>query len=203
VKNGTTNMNILGFDPATDCTNLITGIAVTDRYYLCYFVPNETMKDSTFHNISITYYDNAGNSVTNVTNFTINTTISINASLIASDTVGIADGTYENGWSFTFNISMGTGGNALRFRMYDWTDASGNTMSTFNNTKMVYYNSTGVQSTYWVRSSYDETQTVYALQDIDSVMAGTQGNITIYVKIPVGTVSGSYSTSYGVGLYSV
>jgi hypothetical protein len=122
--------------------------------------------------------------------------------LIGSDTTGVADDTYADGWSFTFNISTGTGGNATRFRMDDWTDSYGNTIATFNNTKMVYYDNTGTQRTYWVQNTYNETQTIYPLQDL-SAAPGTQGNITVYVKIPVGTVAGSYSTSYGVGLYSV
>jgi hypothetical protein len=132
--------------------------------------------------------------------FTVNTQNVINATLIASHTNGVADGTFANGWSFTFNISTGTGGNAVKFRMDDWTGPG--LFPVFNNTEMVYYNSSGMRNVYWVKNGYDPDQLVSDLQDL-SAADGTQGNITVYVKIPVGTVAGSYSTSYGVGLYSV
>ena len=167
------------------------------------FTPNASLADSTLHNISITAYDRAGNSVTQWLNFTIDTTVYVDASLIAVDSVGIADDSYDDGWSFTFNISTGIGGDGVRFRMYDWEDSSGNSIAVFNNTKMVYYDNTSTQRTYWVRNGYDGAQTIYPLFDVDPSVAGTQGNITIYVKIPVGTTSGSYTTSYGVGLYNV
>jgi hypothetical protein len=198
LMNGSTNMNTLGFNPLdTDiCLALST-------YVECMFTPNASLADSTLHNISITAYDRAGNSVTQWLNFTIDTTVYVDASLIAVDSVGIADDSYDDGWSFTFNISTGAGGDGVRFRMYDWEDSSGNTIAVFNNTKMVYYDNTSTQRTYWVRNTYDGAQTIYPLFDVDPSVAGTQGNITIYVKIPVGTTSGSYTTSYGVGLYNV
>jgi hypothetical protein len=178
---------------------------------------SETLIDGDTYTMTISVSDYAGNSGVLLLGppplttsspaeiiFTVDTTRVINASLIASDTNGVADGTYANGWSFTFNISTGTGGNAVRFRMDDWQDSYGHHFPVFNYTKMVYYaNDTGTQKVYWVNNTYDETQPLYPLQDVDSGTDGTQGNITVYVSIPIGTTAGSYSTSYGVGLYNL
>jgi hypothetical protein len=55
---------------------------------------------------------------------------------------------------------------------------------------------------YNVKNAYNESETIYPLFDIDAT-AGTQGNVTIYVKLPTGTNSGSYSTTFAAGLYRV
>lgn len=154
------------------------------------------------HTLRINATDVSGNFISVTRNFVVNTSVTVNASLTASDTAGIADGSYDNGWSWTFRISTGTGGNAVRFRVDNWTSGS-NIMATFNNTKLTYTNSTNETKTYWVREYYDETQSVDALKDDDSAVDGTQTNVTVSVKIPTGTVSGSYSTTYAVGLYNV
>jgi hypothetical protein len=191
----------IGFSSSV-CTTTDNG-----RTCNCTFT-STTLNDSSVHIITVITVDNAGNTNSTTRTFRVDSTLTITASLIASDTTGIADNTYTNGWSFTFNISTGTGGNATRFRMNDWcrsgSSCTGNDVIGIDgNVYMQYINATGSTNTYNVKNSYNESETVYPLQDVDSGIAGTQGNVTIYVKIPVGTTAGSYSTSYAVGLYRV
>lgn len=177
---------------------------------------NETLDDNTTYTLTVFVADYAGNvgellvgppplhtELLPATTFTVDTTRALNVSLISVKTNGIADGTFTNGWSFKFNISTGTGGNAVSFRMDDWQDSNGNHILVFNYTRMVYYDANGTRRIYWVNNTYDENQALYPLQDVDPAINGTQGNITVDVSIPVGTTAGSYSTSYGVGLYNI
>ena len=102
-----------------------------------------------------------------------------------------------------FNISTGSGGNSLRFKMDNWTISGGSAIiSVFNNTYMEYTNSTGSLRNYTVKNSYDEDQDIDPLNDTATSTSGTQSQITIRIKIPTGTTSGAYSTGYGAGLYS-
>ena len=198
------NISTLVVTDSINGTLSVGGCSTPDnsRTYTCSFTP-AGLADNRSHLLNVTVTDIAGNQRNFNRSFTIDTTKTVTASLIASDTVGVADNTYANGWSFTFNISTGTGGNAIRFRMDNWTILAGsNIIAVFNNTYMEYVNSTGGYRNYTVKNSYDEAQDIDPLNDTDTSTTGTQSTIIIYVKIPTGTVSGVYSTGYGAGLYS-
>jgi hypothetical protein len=67
---------------------------------------------------------------------------------------------------------------------------------------MNYTTLNGTTMMYNVKNAYNESEAVTPLFDIDAT-SGIQGNVTIYLKIPTGTNSGSYSTTFAAGLYSV
>ena len=91
--------------------------------------------------------------------------------------------------------------------MDDWclvgSDCVGNNKITISgNAIMNYTTQNGTTILYNVRNNYNETELIYPLFDIEGT-SGTQGNVTIYVKIPTSTNAGSYSTTFAAGLYSV
>ena len=129
--------------------------------------------------------------------------------LYATDTIATADNTYANGWSFTFNITLGsttsnaTTVNATAVRIANWTQVGGTaTIATANNTIMNYTDVTGTRRTYYISHDYNTTDTIYPLQDLDTASRPINGTVTIFVKVPV-ALSGTYSTTFTFASYSV
>lgn len=191
----------IGFSLSSHCTTPDNA-----RTYACSFT-SSALTDDAKHTLSVSGRDKANNVVNLTRTFIVNTTIAINATLVASDTTGTADGTYANGWSFTFNISTGTGVNTTRVKMNDWTlSGTTTTMKVDGNTKMTYTDNTSTSRTYQVHNTYNDTagveEIVYALRD-DSAKSGKQSQVVVAVKIPTGTTTGSYTTSYTFGAYTI
>ena len=190
---------VSGFSSAQNCTGNIL-------QYSCSFKP--TLTDGTNYTVTFNARDASGNSATQQTlqiGYSSNTIVTLK--LINSTRNGIADNTFANGWTYTFNVTLGTSGNATRFRMDDWclvgSDCVGNNKITISgNAIMNYTTQNGTTILYNVRNNYNETELIYPLFDIEGT-SGTQGNVTIYVKIPTSTNAGSYSTTFAAGLYSV
>ena len=194
-----TNAANLNFDPSNNCTS-VNGIFE----YSCVFTSNASLRDTTRNNFSISVGDKAGNVRVNTTNFTVDSTATITASLITIiRDVAVANNSYEGGWAFRFNISTGTAGNATRLKMANWTlsGSSSTVIAIHDNVVMNYTDTQGNARTYNVTNTYNESAAVFGLQDLDAT-AGTQANVSVFVKIPAGTQSGSYSTTFAFGLYT-
>lgn len=119
-------------------------------------------------------------------------------SVTAVDTSGSADNTYENGWEYTFNITLPSDESNLAMKFSDWTSGS-STMAVANNIRIssAQADNGGAPITVTAVNTYtmpDLNMTV----DLDPMTAGIQVQVTVEVKIPVGTTNGSYTTSYGV-----
>jgi len=191
---------VSGFSAAQNCTGNI-------QRYTCSFATT-ALTDGTNYTVTFNARDASGNTATQQTlYFGYSSNTIIITTLISSTSSGVADNTYTDGLSFKFNITLGTSGNATRFRMNDWclvgSDCSGNNkIAVSGNVIMNYTTLNGTTMMYNVKNAYNETEAVTPLFDIDAT-SGIQGNVTIYVKIPTGTNSGSYSTTFAAGLYSV
>ena len=178
---------------------------VTKMYRIqeCSFT-SSTLTDNAKHTVLVSGRDKANNVVNLNRTFIVNTTLALNATLVASDTSGVADNSYANGWSFTFNLSTGSGINTTRFKMTDWalsTDST-TTIEVDGNANMTYTDNTSTSRTYQVHNTYNESEVVYALRD-DSTKSGKQSQVIVYVKIPSGTTSGTYTTTYSFGAYQI
>jgi hypothetical protein len=197
-------VNISGFN-AKNCT----ATSVNDWNFSCSYVAS-SLTDAANHTISITARDKFGNTATNATrNFGVDTRDAVTAALNTSDTSAIADNTYANGWSFTFDITLGstssnaTDVNATAVRIANWTRVGGSeTITTSGNTIMNYTDASGTARTYYVSHNYNTTDTIYPLQDLDGRSQPINGTVTIYVKIPASTVPGTYSTTFTFGSWS-
>lgn len=188
---------VSGFSAAKNCTG-------NQLEYSCSFKPT-ALTNGVNYTITATAKDGANLSATSSIIVGVDTTKGVTASMISSDTSGVADNTYANGWSYTFNITLGTGVNATRVKLnnFTMTTDSTKTIGVPGNVVMNYTNASGYAKSYNVLESYNESATIDPLFDLDSSAAGVQGNVTIYVKIPSGTVAGAYSTSYAFGSYTV
>ncbi len=201
-------VNISG-SPAFDSTGNCTTSNDAMKYTCSYTAASLT--DAVNHTISIAAKDKFGNIATNATrNFGVNTLAGVTATLNTSDTSAVADNTYANGWSFTFNITLGstttnsTSVNATAVRVANWTRVGGTeTITTAGNTYMSYRMSNGTAATYYVSQNYNTTDTIYPLQDLDLQSQAINGTVTIYVKIPASTTPGTYTTTFTFGSWSV
>jgi len=181
-------------------------------------VPEGLFTDgSTDNNIFIRAFDYAGNyDDAWATDLNVDSSdyITIN-SVIPAKTDGIADNSYANGWRFDFNVTFGTSAsgdkNKLRIKLDDWVNSSNSsyTIEVEGNARMVYdANVNGVKTTkiYYIKNSYDTTQTVYAFWDHNPNTTAIDANFYIEQKIPSNTrptePGAYYYTAYYIKNYS-
>lgn len=207
--------NISGFNYTRDCTQY------NDLNISCTYTAS-SLTDGANHTITLYATDIAGNAAINgsrnhgsgTTNstrtFGVDSRDGVVATLNTSDTSGVADNTYDNGWSFTFNITLGsttsnaTDVNATAVKIANWTRSGGSeTIATAGNTKMTYRHVNGTLMTYYVSHGYNTTDTIYPLLDLDTQSQPINGTVTVYVKLPTSTTPGTYTTTFTFGSWSV
>jgi len=116
----------------------------------------------------------------------------------ATKSYATADGTYTNGWAWTFNVTVPTAETSLQMKFADWTSGS-NSIAVVTN--MRFYSSQAVTAVSQgtaidITNTYGSAMTLTG--DLDSSKGGRQIQITVEAKVPSGSSAGSYSTSYGV-----
>jgi len=111
------------------------------------------------------------------------------------DQNAVADNTYENGWNFSFLVTVPE--NESNFTMWidDWTNEDTNTtLQTEGNVKLVYN-----EENYSVGSTHDYSGSEsFTAVDKYPSCSGRQVEFDLMVKIPEGTDYGHYFTSYGI-----
>jgi hypothetical protein len=122
--------------------------------------------------------------------------------IVASSTrtLATADGTYGNGWAWTFNVTVPTSQTSFKMKFADWV--SGANSITATNTIRYYSvqsnkNTPAASVTITGPNIYPATvMTVNA--DLDPAIPGNQIQVTVEALVPIGSAGGSYTTSYGV-----
>lgn len=109
-----------------------------------------------------------------------------------------ANGTYEDGWKYVFRITDPTNEPKLAMKFSDWMSGT-NRIPVANNMRIssAQADNGGATITLTATDTYS-TPALNMVIDLDPTVAGRQVEITVEVKIPVGTTTGSYSTTYGV-----
>ena len=113
----------------------------------------------------------------------------------AQKTYATADGTYANGWSWVFDITVPTTETSLQMKFGNWA-SGGNTIATANNMRISSSQASNGPITITTAGTYSTALTLNS--DLDSSKAGRQIQVLVEMKVPAGTAGGSYSTSYGV-----
>ncbi len=212
--------NMSGFSVAANCGS--PSPADGSQNISCSFTTS-SLTDGANHTVMLYATDIAGNIATNgsrnhanssTTNMTrtfgVDSRDGVVATLNTSDTSALNDNTYANGWSFTFDVTLGsttanaTDVNATAVKVANWTRTSGSgasTIPTSGNTIMNYTHVNGTAMTYYVSHEYNTTDTIYPLKDLDLQSQPINGTVTIYVKLPSNTL-GTYSTTFTFGSWS-
>lgn len=109
-----------------------------------------------------------------------------------------ADGTWEGGWKYVFHITDPNNEPKIAMKFADWISGT-NTIPVANNMRIssLQADNGGVPIVLTAANTYS-TPPLNMVTDLNAGMAGRQVDVTVEVKIPVGTAAGSYSTTYGV-----
>jgi hypothetical protein len=120
-------------------------------------------------------------------------------SITPVQTNATADGTYADGWSYLFDITVPSNQPNLAMKFADWFDASASsTMPVANNMQI---SSAQAASTAPVTITAADTYSSPALDmtgDLSTSTPGMQVQVLVQVAVPLNTVNGSYTTTYGV-----
>ena len=121
-------------------------------------------------------------------------------SVTAVKTTAVADGTFSNGWKYTFNITVPSNETHLSMKFADWMSTVGSTtLGAANNMRISSLQADNNNATVLVTAA--NTYTTPALNmnaDLNSSLDGKQVQVNVEVAVPSNTVNGSYTTSYGV-----
>jgi hypothetical protein len=118
----------------------------------------------------------------------------------AVNTVATADGTFTNGWKYTFNVTVPTNETHLSMKFADWmSDVGSHTLGVANNMRIssAQADNSGATVLLTGANTYS-TPTLNMTGDLDPTIAGDQVQVTVEVAVPLTTINGSYSTNYGI-----
>lgn len=116
------------------------------------------------------------------------------------DSTATANNSFEDGWEYVFNITVPSNETDLSMKFADWVRTGGSEIIPAANNMRIsspQANNGGATVLITAANTYS-TPALTMVTDLDPVMDGIQVKVTVEVKIPVGTVDGSYTTSYGV-----
>jgi hypothetical protein len=117
------------------------------------------------------------------------------------DGTATADGTYENGWSYVFHVTVPTDETGLAMKFANWvkTGDEAETIAAANNMRISSDQADNGGATVSVTAADTYTSPDLNLTgDLDTEEDGLQVEILVEVRIPAGTDNGSYTTNYGV-----
>lgn len=126
--------------------------------------------------------DNGGLSITSITP----------VSVIAS-----ADGTFEHGWKWIFNVTVPFNETSLQLRFGNWTDASSRVIPVAGNMRISSAEST-TPTPVMITTANTYTTPIVLSGDRDPAQLGRQIQVVVEMSIPTNTVNGIYSTTYGI-----
>jgi len=132
--------------------------------------------------------------VTSVVDDSTVTTVSVTG-ISAVKTYATADGSYANGWEWTFNVTVPTLETQLQMKFADWV-SSLNTIEVANNIR--YSSAQASNGPFEITAASTYGGALSLTGDLDSGSAGRQIQIKVEARVPVGSEGGSYSTSYGI-----
>jgi hypothetical protein len=120
----------------------------------------------------------------------------------AVQTSATPDGSFTNGWKWMFDVTVPTSETVFSMKFADWTNGS-NTIPTGSNVR--FYSAQSSDSydenhavTLSAANTYSTAINLDPSKDLNASVAGRQIQVTVEMRIPVGSAGGSYSTSYGV-----
>lgn len=112
----------------------------------------------------------------------------------------IADGTFANGWEYVFHITAPTNETKLSMKFSDWTSLVGSsTIPAANNIRISSPQADNAGATVLITAANTYSTPVLNMNsDADAGTAGRQVDVTVETAVPLNSVNGSYTTSYGV-----
>ncbi|HEU0085765.1 MAG TPA: hypothetical protein VFQ59_02300, partial [Candidatus Paceibacterota bacterium] len=168
-----------------------TGITVT---------PSTTYYFSAWSNVGGTWYPGAVLSFTTPpTGVQGNGTLQVTSIEMVSSTAK-ANNSFEDGWKYVFNITVPENETDISMKFANWLKTGGTeTIAAGNNMRIssAQANNGGATILITGANTYS-TPKLTMVTDLNPSLAGIQVKVVVEVKIPTGTSTGSYTTTYGV-----
>lgn len=163
-----------------------------------------SLTPNTTYHFRVKSVDGSGNaSVSDDQTFT--TTINDTATLAVTgiDSVrsfATADNTFENGWKWTFHVTVPTSETSFNMKFSDFVSGSNNIPA---GTNIRFYsaqssNASDAITAIVIPATNTYSSNMVLSSDLSSATPGRQIDVTVEMRVPTSTVGGSYSTSYGV-----
>lgn len=117
------------------------------------------------------------------------------------DGTATADGSFENGWEYMFNITVPTNETKLAMKFSDWVNNADSsiTIAAANNIRISSAQANNGNATVLITAANTySTPNLNMVTDLDPTMLGLQIKVKVETSVPVNSVNGSYSTNYGV-----
>lgn len=169
--------------------------------------PNTTYYFAAWSNVDGTWYPGEVlNFTTSVTEGQIggevvggNGTLEV-TSIEMTDSTATANGTFEDGWEYVFNVTVPTNESDVSMKFADWMRTGGSeTLPTANNMRISSAEANNGGATIMITgANLYSTPALTMVTDLDPTLDGIQVKIIVEVKVPSGTTNGAYTTSYGI-----
>ncbi|OGI95223.1 hypothetical protein A2917_01050 [Candidatus Nomurabacteria bacterium RIFCSPLOWO2_01_FULL_42_17] len=120
-------------------------------------------------------------------------------SITQEQSIATANGTFEDGWIWTFNVTVPTNETSLQMKFDDWMHANGtNSITAGSNIRISSQQASDTSPVVIGASSTYSTPALNITGDTDSSAAGRQIQVKVETRVPSGTLNGSYSTNWGI-----
>jgi len=202
----TVNNSTLKLRISSDDSVISSVVSLNDDRTVATIDPISNLLNSTQYYIWVSgAKDLAGNTVEDYTN-EANQVFTTGAESVTLAVTGISltqslatdDDTFENGWHWTFYVTVPTVESSLLMQFSDWSGSAG-VIPVANNTR--FYSAQSDHSTtnpVVIMTANTYTGPILLIDDLDLATPGRQIQVTVETKVPVGSAGGSYSASYGV-----
>jgi hypothetical protein len=109
-----------------------------------------------------------------------------------------ADGTYGNGWSYLFNITVPTSEPNLSMEFANWFDTASDTLPVAGNMQISSAQATNSAPVTITAANLYSSPPLTMVGNMSTSTPGLHVQVLVEVKVPLNTVNGSYTTNYGV-----
>jgi hypothetical protein len=118
----------------------------------------------------------------------------------AVDTSATADGTFANGLEYVFHVTVPDNETQLSMKFANWiNNASSSTIPVANNMRISSTQADNGGATVLITAAnVYSSPALHITEDLNPALPGLQIDVTVEAAVPVGTMNGSYTTSYGV-----
>lgn len=165
------------------------------------------LSEGTLYHFAVSASNGSSTSTSTDQSFATQSTASSTPLLVTGvDTVSstaIANNTFADGWKWVMHLTVPDNEDAFRIRFSDWAMSSTTSFPANGNIRISSPQSSNASTAEngFVATGNGYSNWLYLTGDTSSTTPGRQIDLTIEVKIPFGTPTGSYSTTYTAQSY--
>ncbi len=124
-------------------------------------------------------------------------TLTVN-SITPIKTTATADNTYENGWSYMFDITVPTSEPNLSMMFSNWMDTASDTLPVADNMRISSAQASNTDPVTITAANMYSSPALHIVGTTSTTTPGYHVQVLVEVKVPLNTVNGTYTTNYAV-----